>query len=93
MTRLRGVPHNRLALVLNSAVCECIPVSSESEKKKPRNFEHAGRRVDEEIEEFLRWFNDEAVPSMRRHSSRALRQAAGKLTEFADYMDDLKNRR
>ncbi len=68
-------------------------MSSESEKKRKPNFERVSQRVDEEIEEFLRWFNDEAVPSIRHHSSRTLRKAAIKLTEFADYMDDLKKQR
>ncbi len=84
------LPHNRLALVFTSAACECTFVSPESEKKRNPKFERVGQRVDEEIEEFLRWFNDEAVPSIRRHSSRTLRKAAVKLTEFANYMDDLK---
>lgn len=57
------------------------------------NLEDVGRRVDEEVEEFLRWFNDDVVPSVRKHSSGALRKASVKLSDFADYMDDLKNRR
>jgi hypothetical protein len=54
------------------------------------SFEDVGRRVDTEVEEVIRWFNDDVVPSMRRHSSSALRKAAEKLSQFADHMDDLK---
>jgi hypothetical protein len=49
--------------------------------------------MDEEIEGLIRWFNDEVVPSARQHSSRTLRIAAEKLTQFADHMDDLKRQK
>jgi hypothetical protein len=67
----------------------------ESEKKRarPLKFEDVGRRMDDEVEEFIQWFNDEAVPSIRQHSSRAMRKAAEKLSEFADYMDDVSRRK
>ncbi len=69
-------------------------MATESGKKRtrPTSFGKVGQQVDEEVEEFVRWLNDEVVPSVRRHSSRALRQASVKLSEFADYMDDLKRR-
>ena len=54
------------------------------------NFADLGRRVDEEIEEFIRWFNDEAAPELRRRSSRALRKAADRLAALANYMDQEK---
>ena len=49
-------------------------------------------RLDEEIEGMVRWFNNEVVPSVRQHSSRALRTASEKLTQLADHMDDLKRK-
>jgi hypothetical protein len=59
-------------------------------RPRPTNLADVGRRVDEEIEEFIRWFNDEAAPALRRRSSRALRKAADKLAALANYMDQEK---
>jgi hypothetical protein len=70
------------------------PKQSAPNKKRagatPASFEDVGRRVDEEFNEFVRWFNDDVVPQARKHSSRALRTAAEKLAEFADFMDQAK---
>jgi hypothetical protein len=66
---------------------------SGKKRNRPINLEDVGRRMDDEVEEFIRWFNDEAVPSIRQHSSRAMRKAAVKLSEFANYMDDLNRRK
>ena len=35
----------------------------------------------------ISYLNNEVVPAVRGHSSRALRTAAEKLSKFADYMD------
>ena len=51
-----------------------------------------GTRIDDEIEDFIRWFDQDMVPKIRQHSSHALRQAAGKLSKLADYLDDMKAR-
>jgi hypothetical protein len=59
-------------------------------RARPTNLGDVGRRVDEEIEEFIRWFNNEAAPQLRRRSSRALRKAADKLAALANYMDQEK---
>ncbi len=93
LTGCGGCGHNRNARA-NSAVRECVAVSPESEKKRSRasRLEDVGRRVDQEVEEFLRWFNDEAVPQIRQHSTRGLRKAAVKLSDLADYLDDMKQR-
>jgi hypothetical protein len=44
-------------------------------------------RLEKEIPEFIKYLNEEVVPSMRTHSTKALRVASQKLSEFADYMD------
>ena len=62
----------------------------EKTRPRPTNLGGVGRRVDEEIEEFIRWFNDEAAPALRRRSSQALRKAADKLSDLANYMDQEK---
>ena len=44
-------------------------------------------RLEKEIPEFIKYLNDEVVPAVRTHSTKALRVASKKLSEFADYMD------
>jgi hypothetical protein len=68
-------------------------VSSNSEKNsaRPTRLEDVGRRMDDEIEQFIAWFNDEVVPSIRNRSSRTLRKASEKLATLADHFD--QNRR
>jgi hypothetical protein len=47
----------------------------------------AADRLEREIPEFIKYLNDEVVPAVRTHSTKALRVASQKLSEFADYMD------
>ena len=47
----------------------------------------AAERLEKEIPEFIKYLNDEVVPAVRTHSTKALRKASQKLTEFADYME------
>ena len=47
----------------------------------------ATERLEKEIPEFIKYLNDEVVPAVRTHSTKALRVASKKLSEFADYMD------
>lgn len=47
----------------------------------------AADRIEKEIPEFIKYLNDEVVPTVRQHSTKALRTASQKLAEFADYMD------
>jgi glutamyl-tRNA reductase len=47
----------------------------------------AAERIEREIPEFIKYLNDEVVPAVRSHSTKALRVASQKLNEFADYMD------
>ncbi len=48
----------------------------------------AAERLEKEIPEFIKYLNNEVVPAVRAHSSKALRTASQKLAEFADYMDE-----
>ena len=48
---------------------------------------NAAERLEKEIPEFIQYLNDEVVPAVRSHSTKALRIASQKLSEFADYMD------
>ncbi len=47
----------------------------------------AAERIEKEIPEFVKYLNDEVVPAVRMHSTKALRVASQKLSEFADYME------
>jgi glutamyl-tRNA reductase len=63
-----------------------------SQPNPPRDpLRDTSARVEEELREFLRWMNDEVVPTVRTQSSKALRVASDKLQQLADYMD--KHRR
>lgn len=44
-------------------------------------------QVEREAAEFIKYLNDEVVPAVRQHSTTALRTAAEKLTELANYME------
>ena len=47
----------------------------------------AAECLEKEIPEFIKYLNDEVVPAVRQHSTKALRVASEKLSEFADYME------
>lgn len=47
-------------------------------------------RLEKEAAEFVKYLNDEVVPAVRQHSTKALRVAADKLHELANYMDQHK---
>lgn len=61
---------------------------NESDRKNRTSFEDMGRKMDDEVEKLITYINDEVVPQVRGHSSRALRIAADKLARFADYMEE-----
>jgi glutamyl-tRNA reductase len=50
----------------------------------------AADRIEREIPEFIKYLNDEVVPAVRQHSTKALRTASEKLNELADYMENQK---
>jgi len=47
---------------------------------------HTTEQVEKEAAEFIKYLNDEVVPAVRQHSTKALRTAAEKMTELANYM-------
>jgi hypothetical protein len=47
----------------------------------------AAERLEKEIPELIKYRNEEVVPAVRTHSTKALRTASEKLAEFADYME------
>jgi len=44
-------------------------------------------RLEKEAAEFIKYLNDEVVPAVREHSTKALRIAADKMHELANYME------
>jgi hypothetical protein len=51
----------------------------------------AAERMEKESAEFIKYLNDEVVPAVRQHSTKALRVAAEKLANLADYMDQQRS--
>ena len=47
----------------------------------------AATTVEKEAAELITYLNDEVLPSVRQHSTKALRIAAEKLANLADYME------
>lgn len=43
--------------------------------------------LEKETAEVVTYLNNEVVPAVRTHSSKALRTAAGKLAKFADFLE------
>jgi len=50
-------------------------------------------RVEQEAAEFIKYLNDEVVPAVRQHSTKALRVAAEKLHELANFMEQQSSAR
>jgi hypothetical protein len=51
----------------------------------------AAERLEKESAELIDYLNKEVVPAVREQSSKALRVAAERLHQLADYMDQNKN--
>lgn len=49
-------------------------------------------RLEKEAEELIKYLNDEVVPAVRQHSTKALRVAAEKLGNLADYMEQTSSK-
>jgi hypothetical protein len=52
-----------------------------------RSVGNIAETLEKETAELVAYLNDEVVPAARTHSTKALRTAAGKLSEFADYLE------
>jgi F0F1-type ATP synthase membrane subunit b/b' len=53
----------------------------------------ATERMEKETAEFIAYLNDQVVPAVRQHSTKALRVAAQKMSKLADYLDEVQSRR
>lgn len=57
-----------------------------------RKVEEAAERLEKEAAELITYLNDEVVPAVRQHSTKALRIAADKMTKLADYMEQQQSK-
>ena len=46
-------------------------------------------RIEKEANDFIKYLNDEVVPAVRQHSTKALRVAAQKMQELANYINEV----
>jgi hypothetical protein len=53
----------------------------------------AADRLEKESADLIKYLNEEVVPAVRQHSTKALRIASEKLAHFADYMEQHPPRR
>jgi len=61
-------------------------------RKIGKNLGDAKRNLEEESEKLIGYLNDEVVPAIRQGSSRALRTAAEKLSQLAEYMEQNRSK-
>jgi glutamyl-tRNA reductase len=59
----------------------------ETSARVNKSVAEAAERLEKETAEFVKYLNDEVVPAVRGHSTKALRVASEKLARLADYMD------
>ena len=52
-----------------------------------RSVANIAETMEKETAELIAYLNDEVVPAVRSHSSKAVRTAAGKLSKFADFLE------
>ena len=57
-----------------------------------RSVANIAETLEKETSELVTYLNEEVVPAVRTHSSKALRTAAGKLAEFADFLESQRKK-
>jgi hypothetical protein len=59
----------------------------EASARASKTVGEAADRLEKDSAELIQYLNDEVVPAVRQHSTKALRVAAEKLAGLADYME------
>jgi hypothetical protein len=59
----------------------------EASERFNRSVANIAETMEKETAELVTYLNNEVVPAARAHSSKALRTAAAKLAEFADFLE------
>ena len=62
----------------------------EASARVNKHVANIAERLEKETADVVNYINNEVVPAVRSHSTKALRTAAEKLSRFADYMDQTK---
>jgi hypothetical protein len=62
----------------------------EASARVNRSVHNVVENLEKETAELINYLNNEVVPAVRSHSTKALRVAAEKLSRLADYMDQHK---
>jgi hypothetical protein len=57
-----------------------------------RSVANVAETLEKETAELVKYLNDEVVPAVRGHSSKAMRTAADKLSKFADYLEEQRKK-
>lgn len=55
-----------------------------------RHVANTAEYLEKETAEIITYLNEEVVPAVRTHSTKALRVASEKLSKLADYLDQTK---
>ena len=61
--------------------------AEEASARFNRSVSNIAEALEKETAELVNYLNDEVVPAVRTHSSKALRTAAEKLSSFAEFLD------
>jgi glutamyl-tRNA reductase len=59
----------------------------EASARVNKSVTEAAERLEKESAELINYLNEEVVPAVRQHSTKALRVASEKLTHLADYLE------
>jgi glutamyl-tRNA reductase len=65
----------------------------ETSARVNKSVAEAAERIEKETADFVAYLNNEVVPAVRQHSTKALRVAAEKMKQLADYLDQAQTRR
>jgi hypothetical protein len=63
---------------------------SETTARVNKTVSNVAERLEKQSAELIDYLNREVVPAVRQHSTKALRVAADKLRELADYIEEAK---
>jgi len=61
-------------------------------RKIDQEFGDAARKMEQESERVITYLNNEVVPAIRSHSTKALRAAAEQLHKLAEYMEQNRSK-
>ena len=66
--------------------------AEEASARFNRSVANIAETLEKETANVVTYLNDEVVPAVRSHSSKAVRTAAQKLTEFADFLESQRKK-